>query len=268
MVKLIVASHRRSGTHLTIDAIINNLQIFKHSPAISKVTLDHLSAANQWDLTPEVLQRRIDGKPAVLKTHAHGNIQAFFLGDEKVKSLVRKIFAESKIIYVHRDGRDVLVSLYYYEKNYDQSLKQKTFSDYLKQPNSFDIQTYPGEMDRVTYWVYHVSSWLQKSNIFVVSYDDLQNEYVATLKKIADFIEEPLNAEIHDVRRQGHNNGLFTKLKGRLLNKMGKVKYSSIYFRKGVSGDWKNHFSAADLQFFEERASELNHSLGYATDHL
>jgi len=261
--KIIVASHRRSGTHLTIDAIANNFRAFGKTPDISSVTLDHLSAINQWDLTPVEFRRRIESVPSILKTHSHGKVLDFFIGDAYLKGFIKQIFNEAKIIYVHRDGRDVMVSLYYYERNFNQDAKEQLFGEYLRALNSFDVQTYKNEMDRVEYWGFHITSWIKNKNILVVSYDDLQKEYVASLQKIADFIDEPLEEDVRDVRRRANDNYFVSKLKRRLFKQAGNIRYSSVGFRKGVSGDWKDHFSEDDLSFFEHKGGELNRRLGY-----
>jgi hypothetical protein len=261
--KIIVASHRRSGTHLAIDSIANNIPSFRNAPPISSVTLDHLSTTNKWDLTPKEFARTIYGKYALLKTHSHGNILDFFVGDEELKDFVKELFAETKIIYVHRDGRDVMVSLYYYERNFNKVVWEQSFSEYLRGTNSFDTQTYKNEIDRVGYWAFHVNSWIMKRNILLVSYDDLQHEYAATLQIIADFIDEPLDDDIRDIRRHAFDSGFFSELRRRISRQVGSVRTSSVDFRRGMSGDWKSHFSNDDLSYFIKRGGDLNRRLGY-----
>jgi hypothetical protein len=38
---------------------------------------------------------------------------------------------------------------------------------------------------------------------------------------------------------------------------------SSSFYRKGIAGDWKNHFSEEDRRVFKEEAGELLIRLGY-----
>jgi len=40
----------------------------------------------------------------------------------------------------------------------------------------------------------------------------------------------------------------------------------SSFYRKGVAGDWKNHFSKEDRRVFKEEAGELLIRLGYEDD--
>ena len=261
--KVIVTSHRRSGTHLTIDSIVNNFDTFKDNPPISQVTLDHLALhVSQWNLTPKELDNRISDISCVLKTHAHGNILDFFAGEEERIEYAERLFNESKIIYVHRDGRDVMVSQYHYQKQFDNVTREQSLSDYIRAKNNFDSSTYEGHFNRVEYWAFHVNSWISRGNYLLVSFGELQTEYYATLQKISEFIDEPLNKQSIDIRISSRKQyGIIDKLKQRLFNK--GIKRSSVSFRKGKSGDWKEYFSNEDIEFFDTNSGKLNQKLGY-----
>ena len=41
---------------------------------------------------------------------------------------------------------------------------------------------------------------------------------------------------------------------------------SSSFYRKGVAGDWRNHFTEEDRRVFKEEAGELLIRLGYERD--
>ncbi|HYZ05733.1 MAG TPA: sulfotransferase domain-containing protein, partial [Rubrobacter sp.] len=41
---------------------------------------------------------------------------------------------------------------------------------------------------------------------------------------------------------------------------------SSSFYRKGIAGDWKNHFTEKDRRVFKEEAGELLIQLGYEED--
>lgn len=264
--RIIVASHRRSGTHLTIDSIINNFDTFRHNPDISLVTLDHLSShVKEPNLTYAELKRRIDNVSCVLKTHSHGNLQDFFVGTSELKKLVEELFATSKIIYVHRDGRDTMVSLYHYHKKFDKTIRDISFSDYIRMTNNFDKDTYQSNFNRIEYWAFHVRSWLECDNCLFVSFDDFQDNYLKTLNKISEFIDEPINTDVQDTRRQSDSNlySLWLRVKAKIFGKYGQVKYSSVGFRKGKSGEWREYFSSKDIDFFNDKTGNVNQLLGY-----
>jgi hypothetical protein len=41
---------------------------------------------------------------------------------------------------------------------------------------------------------------------------------------------------------------------------------TSSFYRKGVAGDWKNHFTERDKRIFKKEAGELLIELGYERD--
>lgn len=264
--RIIVASHRRSGTHLAIDTIANNFNAFSASPYVSLLTLDGLASHVQHkDLSPQQFRRRIHGIDCILKTHSHGFIHEFFDGPAEVSDFAEELFSNAKVIYVHRDGRDVLSSLYHYQKACDRNIKDIPFGKYIRMPNSFDKETYKGDLDKVAFWAFHVSSWMKNNNCLLMSFDDFQGDYSMALNRISDFIDEPLIEKIQDVRRSAKTRigALREKVRMRVLNNLGGSRHSSVIFRKGISGDWASYFSSEDLAFFCSRAGELNRKLGY-----
>jgi hypothetical protein len=198
-----------------------------------------------------------------LKTHAHGDRLAYYSGDDSVAKYITHLYDEAQKIYVHRDGRDVMVSLFHYQKHLGQISDEQSFSAYLRGMNSFDTYSYVGEMRRLEYWVYHVRSWMDKKDVLFVSYDDLQENYVMTLQAISAFIGCPLPEKIRDVRRSVEKKGQFARLMDHIVRRLKGMRYSSVGFRKGASGDWKDYFSPADRHYFAAWAGELNRHLGY-----
>ncbi len=261
--RVIVASHRRSGTHFTIDSILNNFAAFRDNPAIAEVTLDGLSAhAPEPKLSPEQLEARLGSRPAVLKTHAHARLDAFFAAGSAGAAYAQQFFADAKIIYVHRDGRDVLVSQYYYHQKFEPRLEDTPFSAYLREPNNFDASSYEGTLNRVQYWNFHVETWRQHGNCLNISFDDLRSRFAETLARIAEFIDEPLATEIKQVQIGGGKvEGALRRLKNKLSR--AELKLSTVSFRGGRSGDWREHFDGEDAAFFAEHAGDMLHELGY-----
>lgn len=259
--RVIVASHRRSGTHLAIDSIINNFGAFRDNPPISSVTLDHLAPhTKKWSLTPEELERRIADRPCVLKTHTHGNLLDFF--EETACEYVRRLIDGSHVIYVYRDGRDVMVSQYHYHKKFDKKSRNQEFAEYIRAANDFDQATYEGEKNRVEYWAFHVRSWVKKPDCLLLSFEDIRNNLESAMNRVSHFICEPVNPEVRDVAIR---TGAPLYKVGKLIQRVFRtgVERSAVEFRKGIIGDWRAHFSEADLEFFEENSGGLNRDLGF-----
>lgn len=135
----------------------------------------------------------------------------------------------STIVNVVRDGRDVLVSCYYYYQKIerlDKIFEKVSFQDYLygkvevKNPDGILKQHWTEQMfeDPVGYWVDFVTSWMDVG--LMVKYETL----------LENFDHIPL---------------------------VGRHK------RKGVKGDYKNHFTIKDNEYFLMKAGDLMNKLGY-----
>lgn len=138
-----------------------------------------------------------------------------------------------KVIYLLRDGRDVLISYYYHFKKF----------------HSFNGTLYDFILSNVRgiEWDKHVNSWLfdnhSLSNIFVIRYEDMLRDPVEELKRLLDFIDisgpsekirEAVNNSDFDImRKMEENKGL-----GYVEQGDRKIKF----VRKGQKGNWKEDF--------------------------
>ena len=144
----------------------------------------------------------------------------------------------AKIIYVLRDPRDVSVSLYHHLRKTGlfKFVNEATFDDFHKQ--------YMRNSDVVFYglWEKHVESWLSKRdefNMLVIRYEDMIENSPREIEKVAKFVGLNLTssriAEIAELT----SFASVTK-KGDFFKDESGVTNSVL--RKGVVGDWRNHF--------------------------
>jgi len=169
------------------------------------------------------------------------------------------------VVYLLRDGRDVMVSYFFYRRKLAAEgsgiKKQLTkFRNLLTtksvEPSCHDfsafLQKYTDE------WVTHLSTWLERSPQVVIRYEDLKTEPVKTLQTAFG----QLNVEIAPaIIEQGLDIFDFQKLSQR---REGEEDRSS-FFRKGIAGDWKNHFADTDLEYFTRRAEDVMNQAGYSS---
>lgn len=188
---VMIISHRRSGTHWTLDAVRNNF----HSIDKKFIEMDRIYPWSVNPLSINEFQELINnkaGKTVLIKSHLPPNIETLNLSN-KLKEFICELVESSKIIYVYRDGRDVLVSLYYYMKKYDLQIKDIDFSTFLRMYNQFDcfpsVQCYQNQLNRVKYWRFHVEEWLKNPNLISISYEMLDRDYQTTVSKLYEFIE-------------------------------------------------------------------------------
>jgi hypothetical protein len=178
----------------------------------------------------------------------------------------QEMSSSQPIVYLLRDGRDVMVSYFFYQrkialnkdsaaKNWFQKLgnlvtHDSTNQNYYENFSSF-LQQHTDQ------WVTHVSTWLERNPQVIVRYEDLKTEPEATLNKVF----QQLHVEVAPaIIQQALEIFDFKQLSQR---KEGEEDRSS-FFRKGIAGDWKNHFSRDDLEFFQAKAAKVMNQAGYS----
>lgn len=256
---LVVASHMRSGTHLTIDLLRRNV------PCVSAryLNLDLLMRDHGAPLSLGAFEREVDrlsGLP-LLKTHAPARAEGWFPpGDERSRRAL-ELLAGARIVYVVRDGRDVMVSLYYYMQRYSGRVRAQRFEQFLRDRDDFFQQSpeFRG-LDRVSAWVRHVEGWLEREDVVVVRYEDLLERLAPTLLRALAELALPAPAQVAAVQVPA---GIPARVLRRVLAPLLPRRVSTaIVPRRGVVGDAARHFSAADEDFFRERADALLGRLG------
>jgi len=147
----------------------------------------------------------------------------------------------SKVVYVARNPKDVIVSYYYYHKlmDYQQFTGNiETFAEYFIEDKMFNGPYFP-----------HVfEGWSKRHhpNLHFVFYEDLKADLRGEIVKIATFLGKSLTDE--QLTKLTEHLG-FNKMKNNAAvnNEIGKefgiLKQKGHFIRKGITGDWKNHFS-------------------------
>ena len=258
---IVIATHRRSGTHWTIDALRNN------SPDINNkfLTLEQIDPSHAFHIPLDDFQTELDTLEghALIKTHDLPSATSFDSTPER--EFTQELMQNSPVIYVHRDGRDVMVSLYYYMKSFSESVAEISFSEFLR----MDTELTDGKsISRPAYWAHHIQTWLNHPNSIAISYKSLESEYENTLRDMAQFLDIQLFDKLStiDVHQNQKNKNIGTRVLKKLGLERGKTS-SAVSPRKGKSGDWRNHFSEDDLAFFLGEAGEVMRQLVYVTNH-
>jgi hypothetical protein len=257
---IFVISHRRSGTHLTIDSVTNNFMAYGTYPY---VTLDYVNKHVKNPIHYSDVEHELEEHPRIIKTHFLSNFNQY-VRDEQIKKKLDALFAGSKKIYVYRNGKDTLVSLYEYMKSFRPEIKGMNFSEFIKMRNDYDPEP---DVDRVEFWKYHIQSWMNSNyqdQIFFLKFEDLVNDYKTTMQKISEFIECPMNTTVKDIRLRNKNNRKWlVRVADKLVNQLKGIQRSSVYLRKGKVGDSASYFDTDTEQYFNDRAGDMMQKLGY-----
>lgn len=184
--------------------------------------------------------------------------------------------------YVCRDGRDVLVSLYFHRTRFlarpDTPVGRRARADLERILGpGFDPQDSRGNMatfirhefahPRQSFranWRDHVMGWTgdgaDRPHVHVVRYESLLEDPIGTLgnavswacgKDASDWVLER-TVEKHSMARQ--------------TGRAPGAEDRGSFIRKGVAGDWVNHFTRETATLFDELAGDALVALGYESD--
>lgn len=255
---VVIATHRRSGAQWAIDALRNN------SPEISDayMTLEQIEGGQDAVVPLAEFRRQLlnlDGK-ALINVHHLPAVEAWSGRDEW--QFARTILKNSPTIYVHRDGRDVMVSLYYYMQSFSETVRNQSFATFLRGESS--MAGADGGFSRPGFWARHARSWLDKENLLAVPYSDIETRYEATVRRMADFLKVAVYPNLQPVSALGRHDGdgVIDNMLGRLgvPRRRGTGPHRQ---RIGKSGDWRRVFDRRDRDFFMKEAGDMMRHLGY-----
>ncbi len=174
------------------------------------------------------------------------------------------------VTFLMRDGRDVMVSFYFHYardyKNPRHAYARKAFTHlYGDSPDLSDVRAnLPRFIEHLSKdpvgapadWSTYHDRWTDKPGVVYTRYEALRADCVAEMTRIAG--EHGFSPEPWRVERAVEGNSM-ERTAGR---KPGQEDRSS-FIRKGVVGDWKNHFSEDSLRVFAELCGQTLVRLGY-----
>ncbi|XP_002737123.1 amine sulfotransferase-like [Saccoglossus kowalevskii] len=151
----------------------------------------------------------------------------------------------AKIICVARNPKDVCTSYHYFMKSWlggewSVPWQQLVESDFI------DGRTEYGPYTR------YILSWYshgRDENIFHVTYEEMKHKYKPTMKKISEFLEKPVtDADLERIEKSCS----FQNMDPKSLPFDDKSFKMGQFCRKGIVGDWKNHFTVAQSEQFDK----------------
>jgi hypothetical protein len=157
---------------------------------------------------------------------------------------------QCKRVYVMRHPKDVAVSFYHFHRSHELlGHYQGTWDGFL---DAFlSGRTIYGS------WFDHTSEWWSRiqedpEEVLVLFYEDLQEDLPAQIRRIGAFLEAPLPP--HGVAAIADHCSFKKMSTNPFTNREGDpVMDFSIarFLRKGVVGDWRNHFTEAQNARFD-----------------
>lgn len=159
-----------------------------------------------------------------------------------------------RIIYILRDPRDVMVSLYHYMIR-GNKIKNKDFNAFVR-----NYLIWPGENT----WQFHVKSWLldnqiDSKNFLILRYEKMNDDPDEQVEKIARFLKL-------DRTKQQISNAVekssFKQLRYLEAKEAGKIKdEKKRFYRKGCSNQWQEYFKKGTLEMFNSKVKPVEEML-------
>uniref|UniRef100_A0A3Q0QTZ7 Sulfotransferase n=1 Tax=Amphilophus citrinellus TaxID=61819 RepID=A0A3Q0QTZ7_AMPCI len=196
-----------------------------------------------WDRVPWLEEKRLArvvhklAYPRALVTHFPYNLMppSFYT-------------SKAKVIYVMRNPKDIMVSSYYFHQ----------MAGFLEDPGTFDEFMDKFLEGEVLFgkWTDHVKSWRSielGDRIMYITYEEMVQDLPASLRRISNFLGCNLTEEV--IQKIAEHCS-FTTMKTNnmsnfsLMPKVYMDSDKSPFLRKGIVGDWKNHFSSEQLARF------------------
>lgn len=248
---ILVSSHRRSGTHVLIDSLRKNIPSADFpNHALLPADFNLGSLFSKQERVYKIFSRLIDSPtPVIIKSHLLPQECFIKTPSDKYETLIRNIFDESQKLYISRDGRDVLISLYKFLK------PSGSFSDFIREQNDHIVQEIRSFQDfdanRVAYWSHHVREWQKLKDVQQVSFATLMDDFQGTMAGILTHLgcEIPHTIEKPEIPRHLFWQGVQKKLHHFGLAKL--PENSSVRPNKGSKYSGAHAFSEQDLTFYE-----------------
>lgn len=184
-----------------------------------------------------------------------------------------------KTAYIRRDGRDVIMSRYFYfvrvmglPKKPARSQQLKDLFERLYGPN-FDTGAVRANLPRfIEYqftsssgpdglnWAQHVSDWWDRPHVAQVAYEELLNDPEDSLSRVvAELKGEECDP---DVVSMSVARWAFATTSKRRPGQEDRTSFQ----RKGIAGDWMNYFTPEAAEIFDHYAGDALLELGYVDD--
>uniref|UniRef100_A0A8B9PHQ2 Sulfotransferase n=1 Tax=Apteryx owenii TaxID=8824 RepID=A0A8B9PHQ2_APTOW len=157
--------------------------------------------------------------------------------------------SKAKVIYVARNPKDVAVSFYHFHR----------LAKFLPDPGSFDaflLQFLEGTVQYGS-WFEHVKGWLgqrQALDIFYVTYEELHQDLRGAAERLGTFLGLSLGPETLDSLEQHCS---FAAMRDNAMANYSLIPCEIMdhsqgrFMRKGVVGDWRQHFSPRQNALFD-----------------
>jgi Sulfotransferase domain len=172
-----------------------------------------------------------------------------------------------RAIYLVRDGRDVALSEYAYEKA--QGWIDCPFDDYLKMFVNGNASPYGS-------WEEHARSWIEsplnaRGDLMLVSYPELRQNTELTLTRIAEFLKVRVPVQVIHNAIQNNNLHNMRKKEDRDPQigydpRTRSIPEEKRFVRSGAVGGWRERLTPAQAEYLQRNTGKMLLRLGFEED--
>lgn len=245
---LFVAGLPKSGT-TWLKKMIASYPGF-HELLIPDVAVYELATGGSHDYElPSDMFSRFSGMLVVTKMHVHGSVHNFqVLGAAGVRHVV-----------LYRDLRDVAVSHFFYVRQTPWHPEYLIYSGLSVQEGlaTFAERTLLAYVDWVRSWQRNRDPEMS----LVLQYEQMLSDPTAVMARVAQHFELDSSPETIATIVDTHS---FQNLSGGRKHGQGSTQS---FFRKGVAGDWENHFTPTLKEAYKHLIGDFLIEFGYEQDY-
>lgn len=174
-----------------------------------------------------------------------------------------KVFKNKKVIFLVRDPRDIVVSLYHGSRTRDMVYSGDSISKFIRDPNC----GFPKIMHFMNVWAKNLQ---QRDNFIIVRYEDMKKDSAHELQRICNFVgiaaKEPLlqeTAKYGDFKNM-RKLEMANKINDYRMKPGDKSDPNSFRTRKGKSGGYLEELNVEDIAYVDKSMQDnMPGFLGY-----
>ncbi|XP_055970666.1 sulfotransferase 1C2 [Sorex fumeus] len=238
---LLICTYPKSGTtwiQEIVDMIMQNGDVHKCQRAI----IQHRHPFLEWARPPQpsgVEKAKAMPPPRILRTHLPTQLLPPSFWEK-----------DCKFLYVARNAKDCMVSYYYFQRMNQMLPDPGTWEEYF--------ETFTSGKVGWGSWYDHVKGWWEmkeRYQVLFLFYEDIKKDPKNEIRNVMKFMGKNLDEAVLD--KIVHETS-FEKMKENPMTNRSTVPKSildqsiSPFMRKGTVGDWKNHFTVAQNERFDE----------------
>jgi len=161
-----------------------------------------------------------------------------------------------KAIYLVRDGRDVMLSEFAY---------QKALGFASGELDAYIPRFLAGKVNPFGSWINHVQSWLDardsnRANILLVHFQELRGNSELALSEIMSFLGRPVSRE--KIREAIANNAVERMREKEKVNPQ-RASARGRFIGNGSVGGWQEKLTPQQIELIEAQAGQILARLGY-----